>query len=713
MLTVSIDESGFFEAGKGLVFNGGLTYEGEDYKEECIRLEEFFKNECKSLGLEYPNDLHTTDLNKNNVPIQKKEAFNIFKEHFTEYIGQREGYRIICMLKGKASRGDYRFLSNIVDDANASNLYEHMACQFVNNLMLHNILIKGEKVFNLNIATRVYVTDDESKMKTFRELGYNEKEDNNGRIRFYLTDQKTFKTAISSKIMDLNIKDPIEIDLNVKSIEYVKKNDYKKDVFLYGADLVCGIIRQYFDREKEDFGIEEFSNKVKENFSKEVDCWVYDDIDGLYNGLLRAIKEKNYIKCAELIYDIENSSSAYRDFYVSKWIRNMQEKVNTLYDSRRLDSYINTVQMYFDKDNRNYEKGRFLAERLYEIIKDSKDYKSQYRVSDMLLRANNHCGNVIEGRKWLQVCEDLREYVPVESYIETINRSIEIDVNLFDFKTALHRADNLLEILNILNEYRNEIGELMGIKESNKAPYELRGKVLSSLGQFYSFVKSYEKALKCFEEALEEFTGTDNMGNRRMTLSFILHLAISSKNLGLYSKYEAEYFGSNDMQQQLDNILNAGKSKDYMLYVYVKALNYFYGENADSKIIMRLQQTDYERYGFQRNQHPWELIYKNMAEIYYKNNRITMGNKYIDKAVAAVENKDLTIDIINNGSYIIRALNNKDTEEIKKSTLRFIKFIQDNNVASSTFDDLLEFQNGPDYKELAHKILNKFTYMYA
>ena len=156
MITIGIDESGNFEQKSYLKkFIGGFIYTG-DYEEEKNNLEEFFKNQCKLYNLEYPSGIHSTDMNRK---VEYRTLKENIKDNIIRYIKQKneneEGkYYFICMLKSNKDRKDHNNLSNIINDNNASNLYEHMVSQLITNTLFHCINFSFATKINLELATR-------------------------------------------------------------------------------------------------------------------------------------------------------------------------------------------------------------------------------------------------------------------------------------------------------------------------------------------------------------------------------------------------------------------------------------------------------------------------------------------------------------------------------------------------------------------------------
>jgi tetratricopeptide (TPR) repeat protein len=255
------------------------------------------------------------------------------------------------------------------------------------------------------------------------------------------------------------------------------------------------------------------------------------------------------------------------------------------------------------------------------------------------------------------------------------------------------------------------------LKRKSQHALKLRGKVLSSLGQFYAFKRNKEKAIEYFEEALKEFANDDIQ--RSITLSYLMHCAIDMKDTALFKKYEKEYFKFSDINRQFDFILEDNKKEncDFKLYAYVKALRKMYGKNIDAELLKRICETDYKKYGFSSDHHPWELIYKQIANIYYMMGYANEGDKFLDKSLGCLKNVDFTIKVINYDSRLEAAVYKKDIKNCRKYLKEMKEVISNNSSANEYFNDAFagdidSFTEDTRIINYANGVINKFTFMY-
>ncbi|MCY6485470.1 hypothetical protein OW763_14140 [Clostridium aestuarii] len=717
MITICLDESGTFEDKKQRKFVGGLIYLKDDIDEERQRVEEFLINECKKLGLEYPQDIHTTEMS-HDVKLKDKEQELV--KNLKKYLKQNRGYAFTYSLKNEGDIVKLKNKGNIVNENNASNLYERMMTQLIFNNLFYNYNFKDEEKFNLNIATRVYTAKTKEAENEYEKLGYSFGTNNKGEKYFYLTNQQTYKVAIAQKVLESSIDKKLDINLKVENINY-KNKDKKTTPILYLADFACNIIRQelkIYDRRYDYVKDVIQNNKILEDITgNKIYCWAYDEIDAQYNKFYKNFQDKNLVQVLEALYDIKHNSSDFKKLYSNSWYKPLSKKLKEIFEIENIDLYISKAKIYFDKANTSkygYSKGIFIVEKLRILLakeNEEKEIKKEvleknmYFLNDLILRGYNHQGNVNKAEECYEMCKKYKNTVSVEEYINTINRYSIVCTNKFDFKRSIKILQENIEYLNLWKELMKEIAKEHDITNDNSYKLELRGKVLSSLAQSCAFNNNKEDALNSFKEALQEFKENDVQKN--VTLSYFMHLAIYYKDLKLYKKNEQKYFNTDDLYEQFTRIK---ESKDsYKLFVYVKALNNLFYDKVSNSLIKELNDFDYKNNGFKINEHPWELIHKNLGILLYKKEKFKLAKKQFEKAVNCVKIKDITIDLINECTKIQSNLLDNDIETLAKSIKKFkIKCEKDTTIAIYFKDS---FEN-TDVPKVANNIIKKFTYMY-
>lgn len=699
MVTICIDESGNFEKKEYLKkFIGGVVYVGEDCEDEEKRLDGFFKKQCELFSLDYPRGIHTTEMNSNKTNSESKFIKEKIIENLKIYLRENGKYHFTCLIKSRTKRKDYMNVSNIVDDDNASNLYEHMVRNLIFNLVFYGENVYNDNHVNLNIATRsisIYAYQKEE-IERYTALGYSKKSINNGeRYIFYLTDIKTFKAAIGTKMMERRIAKPINFNMNVKSIDY--NNSVDTMPYLYLADFACDIIRDMLDNNELDFGVKVAGEELNNITGRKFLLWAYDDIDTISSRLVSKFEKRDIMGALNEIYNINESCSTFKEYYLKHWSNPIEKRLSEIFDKNKMNIYISELSYLLSKDMVQYKKGLFIALKLWEVIQifneGGKDDKAKvekvciYRLADLIGRGYNHLGNSEGSKKYFDICMENKDEVDIEEYLTTINRIVEIDANEFNFDVAIEKLKPSLLGLDLIFCYNLFIA------------------------QFYAFNRNKEESLKHFEEALVEFE--NNKGQRLITISYMLHLALDMKDINLYKKYEVEYFGTKDLKQQFENIIklnNENNPNDYMLFVYIKALNIFYFDKIEQRFMERIQTINYEEYGFKTNEHPWELIFKHLAILQYKNGNINRGNKLVKKAQEAITHGEITIKLINLCTSLEAFEYTKDIKNQKKILEQIEKLCGTNKVVQEQFKDILEEK---DQYIRGKNILSKFTFMYA
>jgi len=202
-----------------------------------------------------------------------------------------------------------------------------------------------------------------------------------------------------------------------------------------------------------------------------------------------------------------------------------------------------------------------------------------------------------------------------------------------------------------LKENEKEIAACLNKKITGNTQ---RGKIYSSLGQFYGFEGEKDEALKYFSKALDEFKYSRIDKNRETTLSYLLHLAVEQRDFELFEKYMKELWNSSDLEEIFKKITdNKSNKRRYQLYLYLKALDTFYIESVSEKLLNNIVDFDYKGSDFEQV-HPWELIYKYLAIICLKKQSRNKAQNMINKIDEIDKIKGIggTIKLININSKI-------------------------------------------------------------
>ncbi|SET59932.1 hypothetical protein SAMN05660297_02894 [Natronincola peptidivorans] len=715
MLTIAIDEFGHFSSNNEVSFVGGYIYTGEDYHEEKLRLFNFLKETCEGFVFEdekltFPNDMHY------DRGAQNRKKVNYFEENIEkplkEYLTKNGKYHLICMIKSRKERADFMNISNLVDDRRANNLYEHMTSGLLRNILFSNIDTKDEEAIRLEIPTRVSVIKkhEKEKLQEFITLGYPGNEIEGGKkYKFFSTDQKTFKTALASMIMNSPKRYTTRFEsMNIQSINY--KEESVDMAFLYLADTICNCFKRRLKLNRQNYGMQSLHDWAKSYTGEnEPYLWAYDDLDSVYQEIMEKYERKDFIGTVRALNQARHIESDFSKYYQDNWFKKIQENLQNAFDLNQAGVYISQLDAYYTRDHINYDEGITIFDELWRLVKereDKIDKATLYHLADVGIRAYNHQGMGGKKNPYYQICEELKEYVPIETYLTTLNRSIQIYVNEFDFDGAIEKQSYTLDCLDILKKARIDISELNETNSSMSARMTSRGRVLSSLGQFYAFKRNPE-ALHYFEEALKEF-GMDE-GNSQITTSHILNFASDQKNLAVYAKYAPSYFGGMEgIHKQLDYLENSKGKAAFGFYTYIKGLHQLYMDRIDDAFLERILSLDFKKMDYDTSSNPWQLIYKNIGMILYKKSKPKLAVKYMDKALECVRQPGDTIIAINHFTNIQKAFYSGKREVLKEAIEEFKLWLQGEPNIERYFAEALTGEAEGIYE----KLYDKFTFTY-
>lgn len=710
MLIIAIDEYGHFNYDEGISFVGGYIYTGEDYIDERERLFKFLKETCEGFNLKFPMDMHYDRYGRNKRQVQYFEK-NI-ERPLKEYLIQNGKYHLTGMVKSRKERKDYINISNLVDDTKANNLYEHMVSSILRNMLFNNIDTMDKDRISIEIPTRVSVVEGSNvkKLDEFMTLGYEGKlMEGSNKYIFYSTDQKTFKTALSSMFMNSHRKYNTKFEsINIKSINY--RDESVDMAYLYLADIICNSFKHRINMNRQDYGIQSLNDWAK-NFTggNEAYLWAYDDIDSLHNDIIRKYEAKDFVETLRLLYKAKNTDSDFTRYYNENWFNKIEKNIHNAFDIRNIDVYISQLDAFYKKDYINNDMGAYIFDNLWNIVLEQEDKinkKSLYNLADVGIRVYNHQGIGSRENPYYKICEELKVHVPIETYIDTLNRSIQAHVNDFNFDKAIEVQIYTLECINILKKAIIDISELQDTDSNVSAKITSRGRALSSLGQFYAF-KRNPKALGYFEEALEEFG--DDEGNCQITISHILNFASDQGDLQLFEKYAPRYFGGADnIYDQLSYLEGKDAGRDFNIYTYVKALNLLYIDKIDYNLLKRIIELDFKKLGYKTVNHPWELIYKNIGMILDKRGNTKLAIKYMDRAIECISNPSGTIGAINHFTNIQKKYFTGNAVAIKKSIEDFKLWLENEPIMKEYF----KYAFVGNIEEIYNNLYNKFTFTY-
>jgi tetratricopeptide (TPR) repeat protein len=203
------------------------------------------------------------------------------------------------------------------------------------------------------------------------------------------------------------------------------------------------------------------------------------------------------------------------------------------------------------------------------------------------------------------------------------------------------------------------------------------GKCYSALGQNYAFLKRYRDALEAFQKSLEHFV--NNSGNIEITVTHVLHLALAMEDMDLFEYYASDFFNDSVANNTISRhgegssippladgrgkvgfpLLehrwrNAMKSHNpFKLLVLLKAINLMELWKR-AGMLERILNADYSAHFASDDSHPWEFIYRHMAEMAFKAGYSKPGQALIKKSIAvAAPGLSLTFKVLHLGTRMM------------------------------------------------------------
>lgn len=646
MITIALDEGGHFERisnSSKCMFVGGVIFKyksNSDCKQELQRLQKFFQETCQSVECRYPEDLH---YNRIEGKVVNGSSANKVKkaliENLPDFLNGRGkwqndsakgSYYLYAIVGDKEGIESFtqNGISNLIDDNQSCNRYEHMAYRSIENILFYNPLLIDNEV-RLNLATRVIATNnDEDFQKEVIVTGHEQAKEN----IYKVTNSSSFRAAVATMIQTSNRTDIQFNDIRVESIYYYpdqNRNFYQG--FLYLSDTICSLFSDILGGcNRADIGIEKLWLKCQEYTPSRALFWTYNEFDQKYRYLYRAFERKDYYVALREMYNLSKESEKNYSVYETLWLSQVKKKILFSSSLDGLTEAVSRLDLDLAHSNISVAEARFI----YNLVKPRiEELCSSYEVSLLFrlykaeLAINNHEGNYHDADKSFQKCMNYSQYVSIEEYLELRNM----------YSVSLCDGKNFEKAIEITKETLSWEELLVDVKKTiypnNEKIFVHYGRTLSQLGQCYAFDGDFDLAIKSFEEAIKSF-GTAQ-GEISRTLSYLLHTTIEANNLELYNQYSKEYFGTSDRKEQLIRLLAEESIPNaFGLYVYLKAHYIFYLHTSDRKITEDILNKIEKCKKYQHiDSHPWEMIFKYMAFL-----SVSIGNKkYREKGDAYIK----------------------------------------------------------------------------
>ncbi len=676
MLTIALNEYGDFHhlgqkenSLKHIHFIAGIVYDDEgseqDLRNEQIRLDRFFRAVAEASNSDYPQgffgDTKVDDVerateigvnpqNKSQIKRNMKRYRDAIDAALPEFLadGTYKGrnlvemsrvgyYAITLMLKSEAGKTQYLqpYMSELLHDGVASNLYWHMADSLLSRLVLSNPFALHNNRVQLHLASQlVDVKETENdRLTEYRRLGYkpydfqNEQLKKEGIITYQVGNEFTYRAALDRRMVEFNRPDLDVVQLKSVSVQYDddRPETTANFVFLYLAGHICGNFIYYgAERDTKDIfkfkTLVDFANRINPKYPNYM--FVYDDIDTYFEQAMKAYHNKDYYGALCHLYDGKCCDSKFKSYYETNWFPFVEELIHSVDNREAIERAIESFVNYANQSRLDEGRLHYLYQQLEYILEDIKDMSCVdkalvYAFYDGGMTAFNHLGKSDVSVACFEKCQALTHTVPLETYMETVRRRIVAKIDCYKYEEALELAKYVVDV-------EEQIQHIRASLPMGKQAISL-GQSYSQLGQVYAYMERPE-AESYFLPAIDIFTvDTDDYYR---TVSYLLHYYIDAKQQDSYERWAPNYFGGHlNMVDQLAFLLNMTRDEkivqheSYALYVYIKALYQFYRAGINKELmeaLIKLGRTVGTTLDAAPKGHPWELIFTYLALLAYE-----------------------------------------------------------------------------------------------
>ena len=676
MLTIALNEYGDFhhlgqkeDSLKHIHFITGIVYDDEgseqDLRNEQIRLDRFFRAVAEASNSDYPqgffgdtkaNDLEgATEIegnsqNKSQIRRNMKRYRDALDAALPEFLtdGTYQGqnlvgmprvghYAITLMLKSEAGKTQYLqpYMSELLHDGVASNLYWHMADSLVSRLVLSNPFALHNNRVQLHLASQlVDVKETEyDRLAEYRRLGYkpydfqNEQLKKEGIITYQVGNDFTYRAVLDRRMVEFNRLDLDVVQLKSVSVQYDddRPETTANFAFLYLAGHICGNFIYYgAERDTKDIfkfkTLVDFANQINPKYPNYM--FVYDNIDTYFEQAMKAYHNEDYYGALCHVYDGKCCDSKFKSYYETNWFPFVEELIHSVDNREAIERAVQSFVNYANQSRLDEGKLHYLYQQLEYILEDIKDMSCVdkalvYAFYDGGMTAFNHFGKSDVSVACFEKCQTLTHTVPLETYMETVRRRIVAKIDSYKYEEALELAKYVVDV-------EEQIQHIRASLPMGKQAISL-GQSYSQLGQVYAYMERPE-AESYFLPAIDIFTvDTDDYYR---TVSYLLHYYIDAKQQDSYERWAPNYFGGHlNIVDQLAFLLNMTSDEkivqheSYALYVYIKALYQFYRARINKELmetLIKLGRTVGATLDAVPKGHPWELIFTYFALLAYE-----------------------------------------------------------------------------------------------
>lgn len=703
MISIFLDESGQFENNQesdSAVVGGLLIKHSSDtfLSEYCESLRE----KLSQISMEIRNDLN---FHKYLHGIERD--FNVTNKIIEEILNDRNTIEQVVPIYIQRSNYSRMINSNVSDDNNAHILYFNMLNTIISNVLLYTPnLLDNETNVQLFLASRLAAHDmnDLKKINEFKSVALYGHSDNRGTMKYHLSNETSVLVHLNRELQFYPfLQNKIKVSIYKNTIHYdhskLTGNDHMEIYYL--ADIICNHV--FHAKKSPQFG----GNRLHKSLS-----YAYGDINEDYLGIFRAYYEQNWFKFHSEVHRFNNNYRTENKRSYKKFIEILEVGYSAHEDGNAMKLFLFNMEQFMLERSYCHKKARYLIDKL-QLKEGLLEKENKLVLFDLSLQVYNHIGAYDDSKlvfkKAIAIANQVGSYDALNRKRSIMNRYATTCANGFDFEQGLEIVEQLIDSQIAFQQMMHTSNGVLFNEELLIDTDELLGKLYSSKGQFLSFLEQ-NHSIDCFHLALNKF-GNDKR-NRLQTLSYLTHAVAKPDMIMTTKEREAvnEYLGEGEFERRIESYINCDAidkqvSNSFKLYAMLKYYRYQLPQHMNESLLIKLAEK-IEKYSELNMNHPWPLIYVNLAEMIESKEK-KLAHTLYTKAYKICDNSgsELTLRLIG-GMIKIRAKKNES------SVNSFIELIHDtgNEQVRAYFEvdtiDELSWQKKMDHFDA------KFTFMY-
>ena len=440
----------------------------------------------------------------------------------------------------------------------------------------------------------------------------------------------------------------------------------------------------------------------------------YDRVDNYYNKAWDYYKEGNSYETLSVIYDAEELGDAYALYYKDRWFADIKKRLRETVDPNSFSKSIDDLNRILYTNNLNQNKLLYLLNSLEELAHEvafkyrSVDNKARmfYKLYETGMSAYCHIGETDKAMEYYEKCKEYAPYIDAEAYLRTHNKLAVCLEDSFDWDRAEEIAEETVSFQELISDMKRSIF-------NTDDEYMNEAKAISQYARILA-LKRDDRTIEKFRSALQKLE--KGSSNYKITQSYLLH---HLADMGMKDEFETELtdytYGASTYDERLKRFIfsssdsDSNISKPYALYVIIKGLYYFADSQEISSLWKKIKRIDAElkqNDGALPSGHPWEIIYKYMEILAYKQGDKQSQEKFKELREGCLKyHGDIIYAIEQYGSAEVAEVTGRP-EERDTITENLTKYMKEN------FDTLRDAEFSEDGNKRYHELGEYFTFMY-